>query len=259
VSHGEHTTRQYLALVLISVVTAVLVAYSFADRPEQDRSGSVAEPDPSSAAAPGPAECLPPTRLAVLGDSTRDADAEGKAYVKELRGLLPDTEVRSFAVDTPSVDDYMTDPVQRKVDKWAPDAVELSIGVSDLSRDQSAKRVARLRAELGSFVDGLQVRFGDVPMVATVPAALSTRDVDGSGYIKPPEAAAEVTHQVRSVYLDVQSRRPWLRVVDAQLEVTGTEADPAEKPTYLSDQVHPNAETAAKIAALVAAQVGCSA
>lgn len=200
---------------------------------------------------------MPPARVAVLGDSTRDVDGAGSEYVKALRRLMPQTEVRSFAQDAGSLDAYATDPVQKKLDKWAPDAVELSIGINDLGTDQSGERVSEFRAALEAYVDGLQVRFGEVPIVATVPAALSTRDVDGSGYIRPPEAAADVTRELRSAYLELASSRPWLTLVDAQEKVTGTEADTNEQPAFLDDQIHPSAGTAARIAALVAEGVGC--
>jgi hypothetical protein len=261
VAYGGRPPWQYVGLAVLVVLTAGLVAFAMRSEtvPATDP-GMASTPSPSlpgGAAPSGAAQCQGPERLAVLGDSLRrEATSEG-AYFGTLRRLLPSTGIRSFARDRDTLDAYVTDPVQQELDRWDPDAIELSLGVDVLRLDQGRRRVAQFANELSAYVDGLQVRFPAAAVVLTVPAALSTVDVGGLGLVRPPQAARQITRDLRAAYLEVAGDRPWVTLVDAQQEVTGTQADAESPPRHLLDQIQPDAETAAAIATLVADEIGC--
>lgn len=241
---------RYVLVALMAVVTLAFCGWVLF-RDTTPEPSAATDPVVTPSASNG---CDAPARLALLGDSTRDEAAAGGPFADALRAALSGTEVRSFGLNGVSLDRYVTDPVQRQLGKWEPDALEVSIGINDLRLDQSPQRVAQLQADLGGYLDSLHGQFPSAVLVATVPAALNVNDIGEAGYVKPPEAAATVTRDLRSTYLAVASERPWLTLVDAQEHVTGTEADESNPPRFLMDQVHPSPETAATIAGLVAAE-----
>lgn len=209
---------------------------------------------PSASPSTPTTRCVPATRIAVLGDSTRIPTAAEPLI--EALAVESGAIVRSFALNGHSLWSYGERPIIEEVERFEPDAVELSIGLNDLRMDQSPDRVALFTEQLGAYVDTLHDRLPGVRrLVLSVPAAISTHDIGGAAFVVGDPA--EVTTSLRGAYLAVAGSRPYVILNDVQAEITGTSPDDSATPRFLIDQLHPSRETAARIGELIAGHMTC--
>lgn len=263
---GQDVSRarqlQIIGVAVLAVAVVALAVLVFRDNGKadgQNTAGPATGVGPSTSA---PSACTEPAKIVLLGDSTRDPEGPGQPLVDALKGDLAGSEVLALGSNGASLAVYRDSGATQQAVAFEPDVVELSIGINDLRSDQSAARAQQFTDDLKAYVVSLHEQLPDAALHLTVPAALSTQDVDDFGFvtsqtgaINPAGAADKVTKSLHKAYLDVAGALDYVDLLDVQEEITGTSADTSKKPKFLSDQIHPNPKTASEIAGLLAEAV----